>query len=208
MRKASHRLHLAARIGESCPCMATTAEQARSRARPARGPGPRARLTIAILIAATSVLAGFATWRSDAADRARSDALNAADVQARQRQGVIEEIDANLNDSRITLVRVRVDDRRAQALRAEARGPGLSADTRRRAHALAAGYTAMAAVIRERIDPDVLAGGATPAAFKDARNLAIETASRAATSTPSPSSSRPTTTTAAPTTCASSASRR
>jgi hypothetical protein len=40
------------------------------------------------------------------ADRARSDSLNAADVQARQRQGVIEEIDANLNDSRITLVRV------------------------------------------------------------------------------------------------------
>jgi hypothetical protein len=156
--------------------MASVAEKAPSAARPERGAGPRARLAIAILIAATSVLAGFATWRSDVADRARGDALNAADQQARQRQGAIEEIDANLNDSRITLVRVRVDDRRSRALRAEARSGRLAGDTQRRARALAAGYTAMAAVIRKRIDPDVLAGGATPAAFERARDLHIETA--------------------------------
>jgi hypothetical protein len=157
--------------------MATEAiDQAPARSRSTRGPGPRARLVIAILIAATSVLAGVATWRSDAADRARSDALNAADIQARDRQGAIEEIDANLNDSRITLVRVRVDERRAHALSAQARAPGISPETRARARALAAGYTAMAATIRERVDPDVLAEGATPAAFKRARQLLIATA--------------------------------
>jgi len=166
--------------------MAAVAEEAPPPARADRGPGPRARLAIAILIAATSVLAGFATWRSDVADRARGDALNAADVQARQRQGAIEEIDANLNDSRITLVRVRVDDRRARALRAEARSARLTGDTRRRARALAAGYTGMATVIRERIDPDVLAGGATPAAFKRARDLHIESALARADLDPKP----------------------
>jgi len=71
--------------------MAAVAEEAPPPARADRGPGPRARLAIAILIAATSVLAGFATWRSDVADRARSDALNTADVQARQRPGAILE---------------------------------------------------------------------------------------------------------------------
>jgi len=179
MAEASHRSRATLRIRESCDGMeSATTDQAPSRSEPRRyrGPGPRTRLVIAILIAATSVLAGFATWRSDAADRARGDALNAADIQARQRQGAIEEIDANLNDSRITLVRVRVDDRRARALRDEARTLPASAGTKQRAHALAAGYTAMAEAIRERIDPDVLAGGATPAAFKRARDLHIETA--------------------------------
>jgi len=166
--------------------MSTVAEKPVPATRADRGPGPRPRLTIAILIAVTSVLAGFATWRSDVADRARSDALNAADVQTRQRQGVIEEIDADLNDSRITLVRVRVDDRRARALGAEARSGRLTGDTGRRARALTAGYTAMASVIRERIDPDVLAGGATPRAFKRARDLHIETALARADLDPTP----------------------
>jgi hypothetical protein len=138
------------------------------------GPGPRAKLVIAILIAATSVLASVVTWRSDVADRERGDSLIAADFQDRERQGAVEEIDTNLNDSRITLVRVRVNDRRAKAVAAQARSPGIGADARRRALALAAGYRAMAAVSRERIDPDVLAGGTTPAAFARARRLQIE----------------------------------
>jgi hypothetical protein len=154
---------------------AETVDGAPPAARPDRGAGPRARLVIAILIAATSVLAGFATWRSDVADRARSDALTAADLQSRERQGAIEEIDANLNDSRITLVRVRVNARRAAALDAEAR-TGASATGRRRARALAAGYRAMAAVIRERIDPNVLDAGTTPAAFAKARAVLLTTA--------------------------------
>ena len=79
---------------------------------------------IAILIAVASVLAGIATWRSDSDNRAAIDAINAADVQDRERQGAIDEIDANLNDSRITLVRVRVDERRARALAATARAKG------------------------------------------------------------------------------------
>jgi hypothetical protein len=154
---------------------ADTADGAAPASRPHRGAGPRTRLVIAILIAATSVLAGVATWRSDTADRARSDALTVADLQARERQGVIEEIDANLNDSRITLVRVRVNARRGAALDAEAHARGVSPTGRRRARALAAGYQAMARVIRERIDPNVLDAGATPAAFKKARAVLIAT---------------------------------
>jgi hypothetical protein len=152
-----------------------TVDEAPEASDPDRGPGPRTRLVIAILIAATSVLAGVATWRSDVADRARSDAITAADLQARDRQGAIEEIDANLNDSRITLVRVRVNARRAAALDAEAHARGVSATGRQRARALAAGYRAMAAVTRERIDPNVLDAGATPAAFKKARAVLIAT---------------------------------
>jgi hypothetical protein len=159
------------------PGMATdVAEGVAAPAPRPQGAGPRVRLLIAILIAATSVLAGVATWRSDAADRARTDTLNAADLQARERQGAIEEIDANLNDSRITLVRVRVNDRRAAALTAESRARGVSPEARRRAAALAAGYRAMAAVIRERIDPNVLAEGATPAGFKRAHALLLTSA--------------------------------
>ena len=97
-------------------------------------------------------------------------------MQDRERQGAIDEIDANLNDSRITLVRVRVDERRARALAATARAKGTPPATRRRAAALAAGYQAMATVIRERIEPDVLANGLTQAAFAKARALLIETA--------------------------------
>jgi hypothetical protein len=151
-------------------------EQAPSPERSRGGPGPRARLVIAILIAATGVLSSVATWRSDVSDRERRDSLRAADYQDRERQGAVEEIDSNLNDSRITLVRVRVDDRRAKALAAQARASGIGAQARRRASALAAGYGAMAAVVRERIDPDVLAGGATPAAFGRARRLQLATA--------------------------------
>ncbi|HEX3318044.1 MAG TPA: hypothetical protein VHR88_08500 [Solirubrobacteraceae bacterium] len=98
-----------------------------------------------------------------------------ADLQTRERQGAIEEIDANLNDSRITLVRVRVNARRAAALDAEAHDRGVGATGRRRARALATGYRAMAAVIRERIDPNVLDAGATPAAFRKARAVLIAT---------------------------------
>lgn len=140
-----------------------------------RGPGPRAKLVIAILIAATSVLASVVAWRSDVADRERGDNLIAADFQDRERQGAVEEIDTNLNDSRVTLIRVRVNDRRAKAIAAQARTPGIGAEARRRALALAAGYRAMAVAVRERIDPDVLAGGTTPAAFARARRLQLAT---------------------------------
>jgi hypothetical protein len=156
----------------------TTTDEAPAKPEPRRsgGPGSRTRLVIAMLIAVASVLAGIATWRSDSDNRAGIDAINAADVQDRERQGAIDEIDANLNDSRITLVRVRVDERRAQALAATARAKGTPPATRRRAAALAAGYQAMATVIRERIEPDVLANGLTQAAFAKARALLIETA--------------------------------
>ena len=156
----------------------TTTDEAAARPEPRRsgGAGPRTRLVIAILIAVASVLAGIATWRSDSDNRAAINAINAADVQDRERQAAIDEIDANLNDSRITLVRVRVDERRAGALAATTRARDAPRETRRRAAALAAGYQAMATVIRERIDPDVLANGLTPAAFATARALQIETA--------------------------------
>ena len=115
----------------------TTTDEAPAQPEPRRsgGPGSRTRLVIAILIAVASVLAGIATWRSDSDNRAAIDAINAADVQDRERQGAIDEIDANLNDSRITLVRVRVDERRARALAATSRAKGTPPATRRRAAA-------------------------------------------------------------------------
>ena len=157
----------------------TTTDEAPAQPAPRRstGAGPRTRLIITILIAIASVLAGVATWRSDSDDRAAINAINEADVQDRERQTAIGEIDANLNDSRITLVRVRVDERRAHALAATAKAKNTPPATRRRAAALAAGYRAMAAVIRDRIDPDVLANGLTSAAFAKARALLLETAS-------------------------------
>jgi hypothetical protein len=131
------------------------------------------KLVIAILIAASGVVSSVAAWRADVSDRHRADDLKAADFQERDRQAAVQEIDANLNDSRVTLVRVRVDERRAGALAAHARDRSVSSPARRRARALAAGYRAMAAVVRDRIDPDVLTRGAKPAAFDRARRLAL-----------------------------------
>jgi hypothetical protein len=140
------------------------------------GPTPRLRLIIAILIAATGVLSSVATWQSDVADRQRTEWLKQVDFQSRERQGAVEEIDTDLNDSRVTLVRVRVNDRRARVLGAQARDRSVGPAVRRRAAALAAGYRAMAKVVHERIDPDVIAHGATAAAFARARQLKIEAA--------------------------------
>jgi hypothetical protein len=142
----------------------------------ANGPTPRIRVLIAVLIAATGVLSSVAAWRSDVADRQRSEWLKQVDYQSRERQGAVEEIDTDLNDSRVTLLRVRVNDRRARVLAEQARDPDAPADVRRRARALAAGYRAMAAVVHKRIDPDVIARGATPAAFARSRDLLLEAA--------------------------------
>jgi hypothetical protein len=126
--------------------------------------GARTRLIIAILIAATSVLAGFATWRSDAATgpgRAQRGRHPGSPAPGRN-----QEIDANLNDSRITLVRVRVDDRRARA-QDEARTLPASAGTKQRAP-WRPGTRRWPRPSRAH-RPGRAGGGATPAAFKRAR---------------------------------------